>query len=94
MRPGEWVAHHSATALTRLAGVLTLFALGIMVYSVLVPRPLSIVLAMSVGQAVGGTSFVCFFLAVVIDAAKSKRTSIPPPAPESTENEPSTPLSS
>lgn len=73
MTPFQWLVHHSVTGLTRLACVLTLFALGAMVYSVLVPRALPIMLALSVGHLVGGASFLCFFSAVVIDAARSPR---------------------
>jgi hypothetical protein len=77
----EALLHRSVTHLTRLAGGLTLVALAIMVYSVLVPRALPVMLAMSVGHAVGIAGFGCFFLAVVIDATRSKsQTSVPPPA--------------
>lgn len=75
----ETLLHRSVTHLTRLAGGLTLVALAIMVYSVLVPRALPVMFAMSVGHLVGFAGFGCFFLAVVIDATRSKpRTSVPP----------------
>jgi hypothetical protein len=71
--------HRSVTGLVRLACMLTLAALGIMVYSVVVPKPMPIILAMSVGHLVGASGFACFFLAVVIDAGRSRRRSSLPP---------------
>lgn len=77
----DWLVHHSATALTRLAGVLTLIALCMMVCPILVPGPIPIMVAMSIGQLLGVVSFLAFFLAVLIDAAKSGRSpSFPPSA--------------
>ena len=72
--------HRSVHGLIRLACVLTLSALAVMAYSILVPTPLPVMLAMSVGHLVGIAAFGCFFLAVVIDAARSRRraSSIPP----------------
>lgn len=72
--------HRSVTQLVRLACLLTLAALGIMVYSVLDPKPLTVILAMSVGHLVGLAGFVCFFLAVVIDAGRVRRLSALPPS--------------
>lgn len=68
----EQLMHRSITGLSRLAALLTLLALAIMVYSVLVPAVLPVMLAMSLGHVVGGAGFACFFLAVVLDAARTK----------------------
>lgn len=47
--------------------LLTIAALGLMVYSVLVPRPVPVVLAMSFGQAFGTFAFLLFVVAVLRD---------------------------
>ncbi len=72
----------SVRELIRVACVLSLIGLAIMAYSILSPRPLPVILAMSVGQIIGGTGFVCYLLAVVIDAASQQRPtpSSPPDA--------------
>jgi hypothetical protein len=81
MRFFDGLLRRSVTRLTRVASGLTLVALTIMVYSVLDPRVLPVMFAMSVGQVIGATGFGFFVLAVVIDAARSKpRISIPPGA--------------
>jgi len=69
-------------ALIRLACVLALLALGLMCWSVLNPRPLPVIFAMSLGHAVGGTAFVCYLLAVVLDAGQRVPTSSAPSASE------------
>jgi hypothetical protein len=66
--------HHSVTGLSRLAGLLTLIALAIMSYSVVDTRVLPVMVAMSLGHVIGATGFGCFFLAIVIDAARAKPT--------------------
>jgi hypothetical protein len=49
----------------RLAAVLTLVGLGLMVWSILVPTPLPVMLAMTVGQAVGTLAFALYLYVVV-----------------------------
>ena len=72
----------SVRELIRVACVLSLIGLGIMAYSILSPRPLPVILAMSAGQVIGGAGFLCYLLAVVIDAASHARPtpSSPPSA--------------
>jgi hypothetical protein len=65
--------------------VLALIGLAMMVFSILVPRPLPVVLAMSVGQAFGGAAVLCYMLAILVEAARTSRlrkgsTSLPPPS--------------
>lgn len=70
----NWFARmraQSVTRLTRLACVLALVALAMMSYSVISPRPLPVILAMSVGHAIGGGAFLLYLLAAILDAAKS-----------------------
>jgi peptidoglycan/LPS O-acetylase OafA/YrhL len=53
--------------LLRLAAVCALLALGLMVWGVLDPSPMALVIAMSVGQALGTLSFALYALVVVVD---------------------------
>ncbi len=50
-----------------IACVLALFALGLMVWSLLDTRPIPVIVAMSVGQVVGTLSFASFLVVVVGD---------------------------
>ncbi len=63
----------NSTKLLRLAAILALAGLGFMVWSLLDPRPIPIMAAMSVGQALGTLSFVIFLLVVVQDAWRANR---------------------
>ncbi len=70
----NWLARfraQSVTRLTRFACMLALIALAMMSYSVISPRPLPVILAMSVGHAIGGAAFALYLLAAILDAAKS-----------------------
>ena len=70
----NWLARfraQSVTRLTRFACMLALIALAMMSYSVISPRPLPVILAMSVGHAIGGLAFALYLLAAILDAAKS-----------------------
>jgi hypothetical protein len=63
----------------RVACVLALVALALMVWSLFDPRPLPVVVAMSVGQVFGTLSFGSFVWFVVADlraqlAARSRST--------------------
>ncbi len=51
----------------RVACVLALVALALMVWSLFDPRPLPVVVAMSVGQVFGTLSFGSFLWVVVVD---------------------------
>jgi hypothetical protein len=79
----EKILHQSVGHLTRLAAVLALVGLAIMVLSILWPRPLPVILAMSAGHMVGILAFFCYLLAVVIDVSRAPaRSSFPPPPGE------------
>jgi hypothetical protein len=54
-----------ATIGLRISAVLTLVALALMVWSMLVPTPLPVMLAMTVGQGLGTTAFGLYILIVV-----------------------------
>ena len=79
MSPLEKLLHRAPAALARAAGFVTLLALAIMAGSILVPKPLPIILAMSLGHVVGIAGFGLYCLAVVLDAKRaSSRRSGPP----------------
>lgn len=70
----NWLARlraQSVTGLTRFACILALLALALMSYSIVSPRPLPVILAMSVGHALGGAAFLAYLVAVVLDAARN-----------------------
>jgi peptidoglycan/LPS O-acetylase OafA/YrhL len=62
----------SETAI-RSSCVLALAALGLIVWSLVDPRPIPVVLAMSVAQALGTLSFAAFLLVVVRDLRAAQR---------------------
>jgi hypothetical protein len=53
-----------------------LAGLGMMAVSVLYPRPLAVILAMSMGHGLGMIAVLCYVLAVILDVAQK------PPPPE------------
>ncbi len=71
------VEHWSVRWLTRLACVLALVALAVMCFSVLVPRPLPVIFAMSGGHAIGAAAFTCYLVAVLLDLAR-REGKLPP----------------
>lgn len=87
MIPFSRLVRASVRQLVRAACVLSLVGLAVLAYSILVPGPLPIIFAMSAGHAIGGLAFACYVLAVVVDAAETKRerwiagrSSAPPPS--------------
>lgn len=71
----------------RWAAVAALVALSLMAWGIVDPKPISLVVAMTVGQALGTLSFAVFWLVVINDLRHSRvfsnlRTrlsSLPPP---------------
>lgn len=57
----------------RASAFLTLVALAMMVWSVLRPTPLPVMLAMSLGQAVGTAAFALFGWVVLADLRRIRR---------------------
>jgi hypothetical protein len=80
VNPLTRLMHRSVPTLVRLACVLALCALALFCISILFPRPLPVILAMSAGHAIGGAAFACYLLAVVVDATRrpSPPDSLPP----------------
>jgi hypothetical protein len=61
------VESSSIRRLTQLACVLALAALAVLCLSVLYPRPLPVIFAMSAGHVIGGSAFCLYLLAVLLD---------------------------
>lgn len=87
-----------AIAILRVAAVLALVALGLMVWSLIDPRPPPVLIAMSVGQALGTMSFAAFLFVVAWDLRRIRRallasgardlrsSSVPPPPEKGAKN--------
>lgn len=56
-----------ASRILQAASVLTLLALALMVWSLFDPRPIPVMVAMSVGQALGTLSLLVYLIVVVVD---------------------------
>ncbi len=89
-------AHFGHRAL-RWAAITGLLALILMVWGVIDPHPISLVVAMSVGQALGTLSFAVYWMVVINDLRRSRVFSgfvtrlssmRPPPPPPATPPEP------
>ena len=69
-----------------VACILALIALGLMTWSLFDPRPVPVIVAMSIGQAIGTLSFAAFLYVVVADirariaTARAARSSGAPPS--------------
>lgn len=68
----KWPQFHTTTLL-RVSGALTIVGLALMAWSMLVPTPLPVMLAMTVGQAVGTTAFAIYIFVVVRDLRRDRR---------------------
>lgn len=69
-----------AERLLRIACGLALLGLALVVWSVVDPRPLPIVLGLSLGQVIGTVSFGLYLLIVAIDLGLKRRDSMAPPS--------------
>jgi hypothetical protein len=63
----------NAMRLLRIAAILALVGLGLIVWSLLDPRPIPIMVAMSVAQGIGTLSFVIFLAVLLEDAWRANR---------------------
>jgi hypothetical protein len=61
------VLRTSVVTLTRAACICALVGLSLMAYSIVDPRPIPVIAAMSVGHVFGIGAFVCYLLAIVLD---------------------------
>jgi hypothetical protein len=62
-----------ATIGLRVSAVLTLIGLVLMVWSIFVPTPLPVMLAMTVGQVLGTTAFALYIYIVVRQLRRERR---------------------
>jgi hypothetical protein len=62
----------TASRIIQAACVCALAALAMMIWSLFDPRPIPVIAAMSVGQALGTLSFVAFLYVVAMDLRKPK----------------------
>lgn len=60
------------TRLLQISCVLTLVGLALMVWSMLVPTPMPVILAMSVGQLLGTVAFGIFGYVVLVDQLRAQ----------------------
>jgi hypothetical protein len=67
------VSQERRARLLRNACRLALGALGLVVWSIVDPRPLPVVVAMSAGQALGTLSFAAFLAVVLADLRSRER---------------------
>ena len=72
----------SVESLVRLACWIGLVALAIMCASILNPRPITVIFAMSVGQVIGGLAFLCYLVSIVLDVVRGPGTEHRIPANE------------
>ena len=63
----------SSSVMLRISAVLTLIALALMVWSVLVPTPMPVMIAMTVGQGIGTAAFALFGWVVFKDLTRVRR---------------------
>jgi hypothetical protein len=68
----ERILSRPVEKLTRAACILALLGLLALCVSVLFPRPLPVIFAMSGGHVIGILAFACYLLAIVIDARKTE----------------------
>ncbi len=59
--------HSQIKKLTYLSAAATLGAVGLMVLSIVSPKPIFLVLAMSMGQGLGTLSLASYLLAIALD---------------------------
>jgi hypothetical protein len=79
------LAHRSVRGLLRVAAILALLGLAIMSLSVVWPRPIVVVLAMSVGHGIGAGAVACYVLAILLTMRRTpplppEASSLPPAA--------------
>jgi hypothetical protein len=65
------LARQSVSHLIRIACVLALAALAIMVFGVLWPRPLHVILSISLGHVLGIAATACYGLAVLLSTRQT-----------------------
>jgi hypothetical protein len=72
------VIRPTSEQVVRLAAVVALLALACMTWSLLDPRPIPIMVAMSVGQGLGTLSLGLYAVVVIVEARRAARAAPPP----------------
>ncbi len=67
----------SVNKLTRTACVFALLGLALMSYSIIDPRAVPVITAMSLGHAFGISAFACYLFAIVLDIRGVDRARAP-----------------
>ena len=83
--------------LLQIAAVLTLLALAMMLWAVMVPTPMPVMLAMTFGQLLGTVAFASYGVAVALDLVRirrERREAVTEAAPSSSSPSSSSPSSS
>ena len=78
--------------LLQIAAVLTLLALALMLWAVMVPTPMPVMLAMTFGQLLGTVAFASYGVAVALDLVRirrERREAVTEAAPSSSSSSPS-----
>ncbi|HLL21861.1 MAG TPA: hypothetical protein VK427_07010 [Kofleriaceae bacterium] len=60
----------SLTSLLRISAVFTILGLAAMVWSLFVPTPMPVIVAMTVGQGFGIFAFLLYLVAIIIDVRR------------------------
>jgi hypothetical protein len=68
----SWLARISVEHLVTAACLSTLAAIALMCWSILDPTPFPVMVAMSVGQAVGTLSLLCYVAAVLLHGRRRR----------------------
>jgi len=76
------LVQRNSMRLLRIAAILALVGLALIVWSLLDPRPIPIMVAMSVAQGLGTLSFVIFLVVLMQDAWRADRRRKREPEPE------------
>lgn len=69
----SWLRRWAPGFLIRVACVVGLVSLGMMAFSLIVPRALPVILALSVGQALGAFALLAYLVAIVSVVAEHDR---------------------
>lgn len=73
MRLFAWLRARGVSGLTRLSCWLALAGLATLCVSILFPRPLPVIFAMSAGHAIGAAALAVYLFAVFLDVSRRDR---------------------
>ena len=82
---------YSVINLIRVACWVALVGLAVMVASILNPAPLTVIFAMSVGEAIGIVAFLCYLLSILMDIVRGTDHAADAPGPAKQFRDPKSP---